>query len=157
MTRSPFESLSCSLLVQRGGHFSLGDIHLLVTIEAVGVSLPPRHDYARVRVLARGSSDTIVESRPDPDLDAIANLAGALRAVQFPGRTPALQAVVDTGEGWERLLLHVCVDGVPASVRLDLQWSGFEGPDAQRWCEVFASILRVARRPRDTAPAWARP
>lgn len=156
MAPLPFESLSCSLLVQRGGHFSLGDIDLLITIEAVGVSLPPHHDYARVRVLARDSSDTIVESRPPPELDAIANVAAALHAVAFPGRTPALHAIVDTGDGWERLLLHASVAGLSASVRLDLQSSGFDGPDADGWRDVFASILRVAGRRGDAAPAWAR-
>lgn len=155
MPLDAYQILGCTLLVHRGSHFQLGDLELLVCIDGIGIEVPQFTERTRVAVLARNQEGALVEVRTQGDPLAIARLVAALRTVRFPEVAPELEAIDDTGDGWERLRLLVHLDGQSSAMELHLHSSGFSGKDASQWRLVFNSILRMADQLGDVAPPWA--
>lgn len=151
-----FQVLGVSLLLTGGPYSRLGDVELLVNIDAIGIEVPQFPERARVTVIDRARDGSLVETRPHPNPLLLARLVAALGRVGFPGKRPSLSAIEDTGDGWERVRLHVHLDGATDAVELHLHSSGFRGPDDATWRVIFQTILRIAgQADRYPLPSWA--
>jgi hypothetical protein len=77
-------------------------------------------------------------------IDQVQHVLAALEALGLPGRAPNVKGVVDTSEGWERLVFWVQVKGESRTVNLDVHSSGFDGPDAEPLRTLFRRLFALA-------------
>ena len=102
-------------------------------------------DDGRVVVLSR-----------DPGTNAWREYAGALSAAQsrtivellqalgMPGRSPEVEGVVDTSDGWSHISFHTSVEGRHSHLGISMHSSGFDGGDAARLRSLFRLLFDLA-------------
>jgi hypothetical protein len=136
-----FQVMRLQLLIESGPFGNLGALRQVLRLAAVGLPGLVRGTQARLDVLEPVDEQTWRKRSVELAMADVEALVTQLRALDFLARAPALTAVVDTGEGWERITLGVELDGVERTFSLQMQWSGFKGPDADRWRGLFAWLL----------------
>lgn len=104
---------------------------------------------------ALGDGRILVLSR-DPAADAWREYAGALSAEQsrtimellkalgLPGRTPDVEGVVDTSDGWSHISFQTGVEGRHSHLDISMHSSGFDGGDAARLRSLFRLLFDLA-------------
>lgn len=73
-----------------------------------------------------------------PPADLVLAIAHCVGALGLPDKQPAVEATLDTSDGWTHLAVHIRVNDHSVRVDLPMQCSGFGGADA----ELFQSLLR---------------
>ncbi|HEU0035437.1 MAG TPA: hypothetical protein VFQ53_32730 [Kofleriaceae bacterium] len=139
-----FHDLECTFVGRGGSLVDLGRLDVVIRISAAGVAAPSFGERTRAELLERLPEDGAwSHAERTPALEEIEELVACLRDVQFPGIPPELDGHVDTSDVWEAISLDVRLDGARAHMRLGMQASGFDGPDAERWLEVFRAMFRI--------------
>ena len=102
------------------------------------------------------SDGRIVVVSRDPGTDAWREYAGALSASQsrtivellqalgLPERSPDVEGVVDTSDGWSHISFHTNIDGRPSHLDIWMHSSGFDGDDASRLRSLFRLLFDLA-------------
>lgn len=67
-----------------------------------------------------------------------------LRALGLPERSPDVQEVVDTSDGWAHISFHTSVEGRHSQLEISMHSSGFDGGDAARLRRLFRLLFDLA-------------
>ena len=102
-------------------------------------------DDGRILVLSR-----------DPATDAWREYVGALSAAQsrtivemlhalgLPDRSPDVEGIVDTSDGWSQISFHTVIEGRDSHLEVTMHSSGFGGDDATRLRGLFRHLFDLA-------------
>jgi hypothetical protein len=103
------------------------------------------HDRGTISLLCRdhptGTWRELVQS---VTIDQSREILADLTAVGLPGRAPDVEGVVDTSDGWTRIVFWVRVEGGSRCVEIDMHSSGFRGGDAKALRKLFRRLFALA-------------
>jgi hypothetical protein len=151
--------LETTLVVTSGWYTSpVGNLDLLIWLQGsnAGASGPE----TRGEVVLRNRRDNSISMEFSTHAIAVSHLEierllTGLRELQFPGRRPRVEAVVDTSDVWTNASLHIRELEREGSFHLCLAGSGYEGDDAERLERVLLAILTAAHIDLKDYPATA--
>lgn len=113
----------------------------------LGATHTPRVEFgeARIQVLSADRTTTFWrELNRELNLEQASQVRAELERIGLPGTAPEVQGVIDTSDGWNRLLFSVRTESGACSITIDMQSSGFEGRDAPALRSLFRQLFSLA-------------
>jgi hypothetical protein len=137
-------TLELSLVESSGPWFKPGSATLYCWFHAVHIPGTP-HDEGKASVLSFDRrARTWQEFTRPVTIDQSREILAGLEAVGLPGSTPDAEGVVDTSDGWHRVVFWVWTKGGARCLNIDMHSSGFEGRDAEALRELFRRLFALA-------------
>ncbi|MCI0464471.1 MAG: hypothetical protein L0Z62_46665 [Gemmataceae bacterium] len=137
-------ALELSLVESSGPWFKPGSPVLYCWFHAVHLPGTP-HDEGKISVLSMDrAARTWREFTRPVTIDQSREILAGLEALGLPGRTPDVEGVVDTSDGWDRVVFWVRTEGGVRCMDLDMHSSGFDGKDAEALRELFRRLFALA-------------
>jgi hypothetical protein len=132
-------------LLESGGPFgTVGEPRMFCRYSAVhlpGTSL----DDGKVSVVVRDqATQAWREYVRQTTFGEARGVLARLEALGFPGRTPEVEGVVDTSDGWTNLFVRVKVEKEATVLDIAMQSSGFDVADAERLRNLFRDLFALA-------------
>jgi len=138
-----FYFLETTLVITGGLYTSpVGNLDLLIWLQASNAGAAG--DEARGHVVRNARDNKISAQSFAAPICEIEHLLQSLRELQFPGRAPRVEGVVDSSDGWTNISLHVRDFEREGSFTLGMASSGYQGEDAERLERVLNGILTAA-------------
>jgi hypothetical protein len=137
-------ALELSLVESSGPWFKPGSPTLYCWFHAVHFPGTP-HDEGKVSVLRPdGATHTWRELTRPLTIDQSREIFARLEALGLPGRPPDVEGVVDTSDGWHRVVFWVRTEDRARCTAIDMHSSGFDGGDAEALRALFRRLFALA-------------
>jgi hypothetical protein len=144
MASSQPVTLELGLVESSGPWFKPGSPKLYCWFHAVHLPGTP-HDQGKVSVLSVDQATGVWRELTRPvTIDQSREVLAAVTALGLPGRAPDVEGVVDTSDGWTRVVFWVRTEGGARCVDIDMHSSGFEGRDADALRGLFRRLFALA-------------
>ena len=123
----------------------VGSPHLFAWIHAVVIPEAGIADGRAVVLAREASSPSWTEFSEKVSRVEVTDLARAIRAVGLQERAARVESVFDTSDVWHAIHGRVSLGEADRAFSLQVQSSGFEGPDADALRAILRAVFRLAR------------
>jgi hypothetical protein len=136
--------LELSLVESSGPWLEPGSPVLYCWFHAVHLPGTP-HDEGKISVLSMDRAARIWrEYTRLVTIDQSREVLAGLETLGLPGRTPDVVGVVDSSDGWDRVVFCVRTEGGAHCMDIAMHSSGFDGNDAEALRELFRRLFALA-------------
>jgi hypothetical protein len=140
----PYIAVELTLVESGGPHHRAGRPSMLCRFKAAFLPGTNINDGQVCVVVPDQAARSWKEYAQPVTFEQAREVVRRLDALGIPGRTPEVQGVVDTSNGWTHLLFCARGEQHTTTLDIDMESSGFEGEDAERLRALFRQLFALA-------------